>query len=431
MSTLQSPVGKLPFDGRPDDIESAARRYENVAMAIKLATIALEKIGDGELGTSEALDEVRDEAKRVAKEIKDARHRYEVTATSLTTYSGQLRTAITDARDAERRYESAETARANAQSTADDYDELSDAGTTDDAANTQRAAYWAGVVEEREGDRAAALRDWNSALTTWDGQARTAADSIDDAVQGSPINDSGWDKFMDVLDRVGEWVSIAALLLSWVPFLGPILGAIALAIAALQLLDSIIKAVNGEGTWADVLFSVLGVALAVVGGRALTFLGKLAKFSTRGGAKRVPFKKLVTASSRPRGVGRKAFKQFKRDRDALTARVQVKEIIKLDGLKQKSLSDVLGDFKYLGNSKENITTILKGGIFTNPATAGLAIYNANNSLNFVGGSVDTLLAPFDVELPITIQGIDGYIKDGLDGTVGEAIRDFERDLRGI
>lgn len=107
-------------------------------------------------------------------------------------------------------------------------------------------------------DWIAAAGAYDSAYDTWEDAWTTAVNTIDDGFSDD-LKDSRWEKFkeflgaaLEVLKWAGLVVGILALIIG-----GPILAAIAAAIAVLTLIGTLILAFAGDRSWGDVAWAVV------------------------------------------------------------------------------------------------------------------------------------------------------------------------------
>jgi uncharacterized protein YukE len=83
-------------------------------------------------------------------------------------------------------------------------------------------------------------------------------------VTGDP---DAWATVLDKLKTVANVLSVAALLLGWVPVLGQVLVVAALVVSALTLIGTIVLCANGRASVWDVLIATADVGLSVLGAR--------------------------------------------------------------------------------------------------------------------------------------------------------------------
>lgn len=275
------------LSGEPSRVTAMADRYAEIGHAIARSVATLNRILDGEGQKSKAVDAIQENAKGVTRDIGKAQERYSQTATALQTYGSALQTAHDDA-------SAAIAAIATAQGDVDDaqtaYDNLENPTEppTDPTANQTALT----TAHTTLGEKQTALNNahdlWWAAKNAKDSAARTAAGQIDDIVNGKvgdKLNDSWWDNISSVLDVIKvicEWAAFLSIFLSWVPVLGAILVGLAILGALISLIDSIVKFSRGEGSFGDIVFAAVGVVLAAFGGKIVSYLAKLGKFSSLG-----------------------------------------------------------------------------------------------------------------------------------------------------
>lgn len=99
----------------------------------------------------------------------------------------------------------------------------------------------------------------------WQNAGDRAMNNISSVISNDKAADGFWVGLADVLSQVAAVVSIAALLLAFVPGLGALLGVLALAMAAIALVINTVNAVSGKTTAGRAWSSALDVALFGVG----------------------------------------------------------------------------------------------------------------------------------------------------------------------
>lgn len=106
----------------------------------------------------------------------------------------------------------------------------------------------------------AAADSYDAAYDTWETAWNTAVDTIDDGFSDD-LKDSRWEKFKEFLDVALEVLKWAGLIVGILALIigGPILAAIAAAIAVLALLGTLILAFAGDRTWGDVAWAVVDI----------------------------------------------------------------------------------------------------------------------------------------------------------------------------
>lgn len=280
------------LDGTAWLVESKGRRYAELAEAIQRSTRALQKITDEIDTKSLAMDETRKLAETVRENITKAEERYRATGQALQTYGAALRAAQDEADPAAARLRELRGDLASARTTAHHagsaVDDLPSTATPEEQLEAQRAqrtadrkvsslessiSYWEGV--------------WTSGHDAKDRAAGTAISAIDEVVTGRKthgLEDSGWDQFGEVWDKIYEVVKIVcdvagilAIFLSWVPFLGQVLLALAAIGAILAVVNAIVNVGRGKGNGWDVLAAAGMAVLTLFGGKAVSLFANYAK----------------------------------------------------------------------------------------------------------------------------------------------------------
>lgn len=297
-----------PIRGDADTVRRGAQDYRRRADAIRTAAAKLREIAVGVDMDSDAVDEVRLGAEKVAQEISRALPRYEATAAALSGYvlvleATQARSirALRDAQEAQ--LAQAAAGRAVAQALVDATAPGADLGASHRAASNQQTA---------DDAMARAVRMLAAAVEDHDHAAAQARRLIDDAKDHDGLRDSRWDnikgrtvEILTTLSKAADFVAISAgvlaLLTSAIPFVGEFFAAVALYAAAASLALKLVLKCFGEGTWAEIGLAALGVATfgvgkVAMGGFKVTALG--AK-----GASRLAAGRLAARSPAVRAAG--------------------------------------------------------------------------------------------------------------------------------
>jgi len=279
-----------PLTGDPDVLKTKATHYLAIADAIKRSVVTLNKIHDDTDGqVSEAVDAMRDMAHDVSNDINKAHDRYEKTAQALLTYSGKLREAQSDATTAISNINAKQTAYDHAHTAAHKANENVENASDDDKSSAKsKAKTAAGNLSDAQTALDNAHGAWHDAVDKKNTAAQAAIKMIVDVVDhhnNGLKNPSWWDKFVSIVEKIGDIAGVLAIFLSWVPVLGEVLLVIAAVAAIVKLVDSVVKVATGEGTWLGVLGAAVGCVLTLFGGRIFTFLGKAARIK---GLARVP-----------------------------------------------------------------------------------------------------------------------------------------------
>jgi len=269
------------LSGKPDLLTSKAAHYAQIAHAITRSVAALDRISEVGGMTSKAVDAVKKSAGEVSEDIGKAQDRYETTATALSTYAGELRSAQDEADRAIALIGTKQDAADSAQRAAHTAQQTADTSTPEEkATNDTAASHAATAATDALKELHAAQQAWRDARDAKKKAAHTASEAIKDVVEGKGnhgLKDGFWDNWGDVIKKICEIAGVLSIFLSWVPILGQILLVIAIVGAVISLVESVIKAMNGDGSWADVAFAAVGVVLAVFGGNIGKYIGKLVK----------------------------------------------------------------------------------------------------------------------------------------------------------
>lgn len=283
-------LGRDPVPGDPDAVAAGGREYLEVAGAIAAAAAALRSMeldGDESLAT----DELITNAGEVAADIERAHARYREAGLALIEYAPRLsdaqdlsERALTMARQAQSDAQASEAARSRALTLAD--------GADDDAAAADHrltAARHEDDAEAAAGALARARSMLEEAVANRDDAATTAAERIQDIVDGDDLNDSWWDDWgadlLGAITDIAGWVStiagVLALCVSWIPVIGQVLAGALLIVAGvaavINAIGNIVLASTGERSWSEAIISIACAALSVVGlGAVARSLGKVA-----------------------------------------------------------------------------------------------------------------------------------------------------------
>jgi hypothetical protein len=276
-----SDVEYQPLKGDPDLVLSKARHYASIADAIQRSVTTLNKISDVDEMVSKAVDAFRDSAKDVADDIGKAHDRYRTTADALITYSSALRSAQDAATTAIAHIESKQEAANTAKSAASTAQHTADSATdADKATATAAATKSADAADSANADLRAAHGEWHAALDAKNTAAETAVNAIVGVVDKNNhgLEDSWWDNWgatlFDILKVVCKWAGVLAIFLAWVPILGQILIVLAAIGAVIDLIEAVVNAINGDGSWWDVAFAAVGAVLTLFGGKIFAMLAK-------------------------------------------------------------------------------------------------------------------------------------------------------------
>lgn len=305
-----SPLGwhEDPVPGDPDIVAGQVQIATETTKRLEQAAMNLRRLSGGEM-CSEAIEKITAHARELAKGLDHAADRYDGLSRALSSYEPHLRHAQSESLQALRAAEpAARQAKTHKATVKEKYWAAASASDPETRtrlvdemtqANSQLASA-NGAVE-------AAKSRLRLAISERDSAARVAEQTIRDNIDGSPLNDSAWDKFKDfvapaleVLKNIAQWVwdnieiislvlSIVAPLLAWVPVLGQVLMVLNVAAKALAAIKSVyqvgsavVKA-SQSGDWSGVLMLLAASAASKL---VPKFVGKLAaKAAARLGAK--------------------------------------------------------------------------------------------------------------------------------------------------
>lgn len=408
-----------PLTGDPDVLEAKARHYQSIGEAIQRSVKELNKIHDVDGYKSQAVSKLKEMSKDTADDIGKAKDRYSKTAAALIAYASELRGAQDDADaaitliqqkqgDADAAHTAASTAHTAQQNAKPE--EASDAGKAadkaDDAARAANAALQA------------AHRAWYDARDRKDRAAEKAVAAIVDVVDhhNNGLKNPGlWDKFVDVVEVIGDIAGVLAIFFAWVPIVGQVLAVIALAAAIIKLVDAVIKFKNGEGSFLDILGAAVTVVLSVFGGRIFSFLGKAARIKALarvpkavGGVQSSPnaYLKMAIGKRLMKSATKKLFENPQKDlniwkaagESAAAQREAYKALVTNGADKAKAMRSLLG-------IDQNMTRAISHDFAArelNPLTV-VAAYHQGSSLIYKG--VDLVNVPGKVDL--IVNKLDG------------------------
>ena len=436
------------LSGDPSQLKVYATRYLNLADAIRNASATLKAVGDNNDGTlSLAVDAIRGKAKKGATSIGQAENRYRTTAAALGTYATALEEAQEKAAEARSEYEAASGSHASAESKAQDYEDRAGVPGESQAADSRSFSTWTERAGEFASAMTAAQSKYDAAVAAKEAAGNTAADAIEQVVSDDDLSDNWWDKLVDFCEKIGDWVAIAALLLSWVPILGQILLAVSALISIIKLIDSLIKFANGEMTLGEVIGAAVGVVLSVLGGkalmaaikglRAMRTASKLSKLTKKldnlmsKANSQTKSKSLRNARNRADKANREALKDL---RDTFGPKSLGKE---LADSATKPFKDLKDSFKTPPEASDFLRALTEGkdGTFAKLLQQGdvTDFSKALRSMDWsdmpaslraevilegtkvFGGAAQTLSAPF-VDVPLTI---DSFVSKGSDAAASK------------
>lgn len=439
--------------GDPGQLKVYAARYLNLADAIQNASATLKAVGDNSDGTlSLAVDEIRGKAKKGAESIGQAEKRYRTTATALSTYASALEDAQKKAAEARSEHESASGSHASAESKAKEYEEKAAVPGATQAADSKSFTTWDTQAGQFASAMSSAQTKYDEAVADKESAGNTAADAIEQVVSEDDLSDSWWDKLVDFCEKIGDWVAIAALLLSWVPVLGQILLAVSALISIIKLIDSLIKFANGEMTLGEVIGAAVGVVLSLIGGKVLVVAikglkalrtgSKLAKATKRldnlmsNANKQTRSKPVRRAKNRADKAHREAVKDLK---DTFSPKTLGKELTDSAVKPFKDLKDAFKSppeasefLRSLAEGKDGpLAKLLQQGDVTDfskainsmdwsdmPASLKAEVILEGSKV--FGGAAETLTAPF-IDVPLTVDSLISKGNDAVTSKLGDVV----------
>lgn len=278
-----------PAPGDPGLVQAGGLQYVEVADAIARSVDRLRSLDAGGDHVSEAVDALMDTAREVAESIRQAEGRYRETGEALLEYAPVLAGAQDTTLDA---WVMASEARADAeQAESSRTYYLSLAGDDpEQALHYENLADSAGdAAAAAAGRLAQALEMTSEAVATRDAAAERAVGRIRDFIESDGLRDSWWDNWgsdlLAAITDIAGWVAtvagVLALVVAWIPVVGPVLASGLLVVAGIaavvNALGNTVLAATGERTWFEAGMSILGAALSVVGlGAAARVVGNAA-----------------------------------------------------------------------------------------------------------------------------------------------------------
>lgn len=281
--TLALPTQVAPIPGSPATIRSKAARFAATADAIHEAVAGLRTaIADTRQHESDALDQLAENATKVADRLASLQGRYDDASEALASFAGDLESAQRDAQALVAEHADA----AHSESSYDRQiahfrDER--ARTTDPVEAADLNRHLLTLAQRRDGQAAQAA----------DAQARfdriterlrqsggDAARKMRDAADGDGFNDGWWDDFSgwvaehaEILKAIHSILQKITMALSILSFFFPVLAPFALAAAAITAGLGLVLAATGQISWIDFALDVLAVATMGVAAAASRTIG--------------------------------------------------------------------------------------------------------------------------------------------------------------
>jgi len=278
-----------PVPAEPSGLDAVIKHYQEIAEMMTTQAALLKKIGDGDetLLKGEAADAMRKRARESHEALGKAAGRYEDVHSALQTYRPKLETARSETGTALREAEDAAAAQKGAEGMPDPVNEKrpDDAPPlTDEQQNESRNR--SNKIDAAKGDLEAAKTRARNAMAALDVAAQDAAAKIKENWGDDGLNHSWQEKlrhnfmkFLKGLVEVLGWIGMAlAVIAMIIPGLGA-LAWVALGVAVVGLLGSVVLAATGEESWMGVVWGVIGVVTAVFGLAAARMIGAAVKAS--------------------------------------------------------------------------------------------------------------------------------------------------------
>lgn len=270
-----------PLTGNEMLLRSKALHYGEIANAIARSVNTLKKISVVEGMKSAAIDAIRGKAGDVAQDIDKAKERYSVTSSALVTYSHALKDAQDAARTAIAHIGDKQSAVESAQRTAAQTKHAADSAEPDDAEAKKAAINAHDDAQAASASLGAAHEEWREALSIKNVAADAAISAIVQVVDGkknSGLKDDWLDDWgatlFETFKVICDWAGILSIFLAWVPILGQILLVLAAIGAVITLIESIVKAISGNGSLWDVAGAAVGAVLTLFGGKIFAAAAK-------------------------------------------------------------------------------------------------------------------------------------------------------------
>lgn len=259
------------IEGDAQGIIDRGREISRLGRQMIGAAGVLSAIADGateEKGRS--IERIKEEVGDAHEELSLAGERYKPTGAAMTAYGhslsgvqAKLRPLVLEIEEAKRQLDAKIAAAEDAQQTAE---ESEDYDPTDTAA---KGSHDADRWQAREAGIAAGnaeiyfdglLEDFDAQWRIWDEAYDTALGAIEDATEGN-VSDSWTDNIADIVQIVVDVVTVIGLVVTIAALVigGPILALIAVALAVVVLLGTLILYDAGRATKGDLAWAIIGV----------------------------------------------------------------------------------------------------------------------------------------------------------------------------
>lgn len=250
-----------PFDGDGDAIYEQGSQVYRLGVKMELASDTLKQLASGDDGQQgKAVDELRKKVGDADDKLSLAAELYKPLGSALKIYGDAVRTSIKT--DIDTRHD-------DAQEKWNEYIAL--------PGDKDGRGYFLGIGKPEEGSaeeaeheaedraKAQAWEDWNTAadaydtsFDTWETAWNTAVSTIEDAFTDD-LKDSRWENFkqgfntfMEIMGWVGLVVGVLALVIG-----GPIIAAIAAAVAVVVLAGTLLQWAYGDKSGSDVAWAAI------------------------------------------------------------------------------------------------------------------------------------------------------------------------------
>lgn len=268
MATLPDQIAPIP--GNPSTIRSKASRFAATADAIQEAVAGLRTaIADTKQHESDALDQLAENATKVADRLGSLQNRYDEASEALGSFARDLESAQREAQTLVSEHADAAQSEASYDRQIAHYrDER--ARTTDPVEAADLNRHLLTLTQRRDGQAAQAANAQTRFARILENLRQSGGDAagkMRDAADGDGWSDSLWDDFSgwvadhaDILKAIHSVLQKITMALSVLSFFFPVLAPFALAAAALTAGLGLVLAATGQISWIDFALDVLAVA---------------------------------------------------------------------------------------------------------------------------------------------------------------------------
>lgn len=255
--------------GNPSRIASRAQAIEDLGLAMHQAANTLQLFADGDIGSGESLQAIRDQARETFADLKTAGERYLPSGEALADYAAALDAVqadtnilVTQAHSTWDDVVAASRALSAAQSDQEQWD--FDEGHDQEPEGTRPST----TAEQAAFD--SAVESWESywggydaPVALWESAYNAAFNGLQ-SVNANGVTDGFWDNAMPFIEgmlTVLTWVGIALLIAAFF-ITGPlaaVLAALAVVAGVLSVLGEIAKFGANRGDWLSLTMSVVGI----------------------------------------------------------------------------------------------------------------------------------------------------------------------------